>query len=194
VDIISDKRVVYIMPWYKGREYIKVIADDFPGLELTPLEKVRCAKIAWGCGNAVEELHLSGVVHGDINNAQLKLDDEDNVKIYDFGHSFILTQDTKVFYDSKRGAEGYIAPEVLKKNMYSTKSDDFSLGEILRDNPLYDSDDEFAGVVFRLTAQNPDMRMTASEALPMLKAIWERLAIEAQAEVKLQAGFAKLAL
>ncbi|XP_015121165.1 phosphorylase b kinase gamma catalytic chain, skeletal muscle/heart isoform isoform X2 [Diachasma alloeum] len=64
----------------------------------------------------VLHIHSQGIVHRDLKPENILLDDNLNVKITDFGFARMLKPGDKLF--DLCGTPGYLAPEVLKCNMF----------------------------------------------------------------------------
>jgi serine/threonine protein kinase len=77
--------------------------------------------------DALEYLHTNGVSHRDIKPENMMLDNDHNLKLADFGFS-----STQALNETKRGTDGYMAPEIYKGVTYSGQSVDlFATGIIL---------------------------------------------------------------
>ncbi|XP_076181264.1 phosphorylase kinase gamma isoform X2 [Ptiloglossa arizonensis] len=64
----------------------------------------------------VQHIHNQGIVHRDLKPENILLDDNLNVKITDFGFARVLNIEDKLY--DLCGTPGYLAPEVLKCNMF----------------------------------------------------------------------------
>ncbi|XP_076231015.1 phosphorylase kinase gamma isoform X2 [Calliopsis andreniformis] len=64
----------------------------------------------------VQHIHNQGIVHRDLKPENILLDDNLNVKITDFGFARVLKGEDKLY--DLCGTPGYLAPEVLKCNMF----------------------------------------------------------------------------
>ncbi|KAL6259225.1 hypothetical protein P5V15_009144 [Pogonomyrmex californicus] len=64
----------------------------------------------------IQHVHNQGIVHRDLKPENILLDDNLNVKITDFGFARILKPGDKL--EDLCGTPGYLAPEVLKCNMF----------------------------------------------------------------------------
>jgi len=77
--------------------------------------------------SAFEYMHTQGVSHRDIKPENMMLDADFNLKIADFGFS-----SNQALNETKRGTDGYMAPEIYKGDRYSGQSVDlFATGIIL---------------------------------------------------------------
>ncbi|XP_016394679.1 hormonally up-regulated neu tumor-associated kinase homolog A-like [Sinocyclocheilus rhinocerous] len=78
---------------------------------------------------AVEHLHRAGVVHRDLKIENLLLDEQDNIKLIDFGLSNcagILGYSDP--FSTQCGSPAYAAPELLSRKKYGSKVDVWSIG------------------------------------------------------------------
>ncbi|XP_043927349.1 hormonally up-regulated neu tumor-associated kinase [Protopterus annectens] len=78
---------------------------------------------------AVEHLHRFGVVHRDLKIENLLLDEDNNIKLIDFGLSNcagILGYSDP--FSTQCGSPAYAAPELLARNKYGPKVDVWSIG------------------------------------------------------------------
>ncbi|KAJ8412525.1 hypothetical protein AAFF_G00128610 [Aldrovandia affinis] len=78
---------------------------------------------------AVEHLHRAGVVHRDLKIENLLLDENDNIKLIDFGLSNcagILGYSDP--FSTQCGSPAYAAPELLSRKKYGPKVDVWSIG------------------------------------------------------------------
>ncbi|XP_036393337.1 hormonally up-regulated neu tumor-associated kinase homolog A-like [Megalops cyprinoides] len=78
---------------------------------------------------AVEHLHRAGVVHRDLKIENLLLDENDNIKLIDFGLSNcagILGYSDP--FSTQCGSPAYAAPELLSRKKYGSKVDVWSVG------------------------------------------------------------------
>ncbi|KAK7125646.1 hypothetical protein R3I93_021121 [Phoxinus phoxinus] len=78
---------------------------------------------------AVEQLHKKGVVHRDLKIENLLLDEQDNIKLIDFGLcncAGILGYSDP--FSTQCGSPGYAAPELISRKKYGLKVDVWSIG------------------------------------------------------------------
>lgn len=82
--------------------------------------------------SGVEYLHSRGIAHRDLKPENLLLDEQDNLKISDFGFATIFRHmGQERMLDKKCGTLPYIAPEVLVKKYNAQPADIWSCGVIL---------------------------------------------------------------
>lgn len=118
------------------------LIDADPSGRWMAMERVRGALIApWSDGRTESEiipvvrqllrqlgaLHQAGIVHGDIKPSNLMVDHQGNPRILDLGVAAIESDDRKEF----RGTLGYAAPEVLRGEPISARSDLYGVGAVI---------------------------------------------------------------
>ncbi|EKE37545.1 hypothetical protein ENUP19_0285G0023 [Entamoeba nuttalli] len=91
----------------------------------TPLPEQAIACIIKGVVNGLEALHNANIIHLDIKPANILISDDCEVKLTDFGISKHVND---LCEDKWYGSAPYMAPEVVFKKPFTTKSDIWSLG------------------------------------------------------------------
>ena len=95
-----------------------------------PLPLDFCIAVVTQIVDALEHAHTMGVVHGDIKPSNILVtDDEEKVKLVDFGISKLLGGETTPT-DRLFGTPRYVAPELLAGKEADPRSDLFSLGVV----------------------------------------------------------------
>jgi serine/threonine-protein kinase len=128
--IFSDghrSRLYMVMEWCNGRLLRNIISEE------GKLPPERAIRIALGILQALDYIHQHGVVHRDLKPENIMVDDQDNVKLIDFG---IASREgakrlTYAGYSQALGTPEYIAPEQVKGKRGDARSDLYSLGIIL---------------------------------------------------------------
>ncbi len=90
-----------------------------------PLGKEDFFAAASAICQALEFIHGRGVVHGDLKPANILVDADENCRLSDFGLSIIFGEQNK---PRSAGSALYIAPEVLRNEGISMRSDIYALG------------------------------------------------------------------
>ncbi|CAH1388991.1 unnamed protein product [Nezara viridula] len=66
---------------------------------------------------AIQYVHSKRIVHRDLKPENILLDESNNIKVTDFGFAHVLGENQEL--TELCGTPGYLAPEVLKANMFS---------------------------------------------------------------------------
>ena len=130
---------------------------------LTKEDKFR---IAYQLAAALLFLHKNNILHRDVKTDNIFLDENNNVKLADFGLSMYVEG---VVYDagSAPGSPLYMAPEVLEKKDFDVKCEVYTYGLMLYE--IFTGRQAFEGIktVPQLVAQQKE-----AEPLPVTKADW----------------------
>ena len=96
--------------------------------ELTLAVKVR---YLLQIGRALEYAHKKGILHRDIKPGNMRVLEDDRVKILDFGIAKLAGAETQLTRTGKvLGTAGYLSPEQLKGEPVDARSDVFSFGAL----------------------------------------------------------------
>ena len=136
-----------------------------------PTESVRW--LAAGCAEAVESIHLAGLVHRDLKPSNV-LVAPDGPRVIDFG---VARAAERIALTVTRGAVGtpaYMAPEQARDSQAATlASDVYSLGATLlyaaTGHPPYQGD-TVMDVLVKLATEGPDLSGLPDELLPLITA------------------------
>lgn len=141
----SDRSQIYmVMEWVDGKHLRQILG---PERKLPP---ERAVKIALGIADALAYIHSHGIVHRDLKPENIMVDQDDHVKLIDFGiagqegaRRLTFTKLSKV-----RGTPDYISPEQVKGNRGDGRSDIYALGvmlyEMLTGEPPFRGQDPLA--------------------------------------------------
>ena len=119
-------RVYMVMEWCQGR-LLRQIMDE------GRLSHDRAIRIAIGVLEALDYIHANGVVHRDLKPENIMVDEEDHIKLIDFG----IASDsgarrlTYANFTATLGTPNYISPEQVKGKRGDGRSDIYSMGVIL---------------------------------------------------------------
>jgi serine/threonine-protein kinase len=124
----DDRSQLYmVMEWVDGR----LLREILNGLGKLPVE--RAVRIALRISEVLEYIHKHGIVHRDLKPDNIMVDDQDRVKLIDFGiaakagaRRLTFTNLTQVM-----GTAEYISPEQVKGKRGDARSDLYALGVML---------------------------------------------------------------
>jgi eukaryotic-like serine/threonine-protein kinase len=125
--IDSGKNLVFFtMDLLAGRDLDTVLKEE------GPLAPERVAHLLWQVALALSAIHDAGIVHRDLKPENLFLkrrdDDEDLVKILDFGVAKVLESDPKT--TAFVGTPLYMPPEQLRGEQPDARTDVYALGQV----------------------------------------------------------------
>jgi serine/threonine protein kinase len=119
-------RVYMVMEWCDGRLLRKILDED-------RIPQDRAIRIATGVLDALEYIHANGVAHRDLKPENIMVDDQDNLKLIDFGIAgdAAAKRLTYANFTAALGTPNYISPEQVKGKRGDGRSDLYSMGVIL---------------------------------------------------------------
>lgn len=139
---LSKKDNRYIVAYYDHdiqKSYNPLRFEIFMRMEyLTPLNRhIRqngitlgeVLKLGFHMCDALTLCHNNGVMHRDIKEANIFINDSGNFKLGDFGVAKVAIETTKA--GSIAGTASYMAPEIYHREPYDTSVDIYSLGIVL---------------------------------------------------------------
>ena len=137
---LDHPNIIKIFDTCVEKDYAYIVMEYFPGTtlehycsfqSLLPLH--RTIGMIFKCAMALDYAYRQGIVHRDIKPANILVDDNDNVKITDFGLALNISK--KSASDSTFimgvGSPAYMSPEQIKGYPLNQKTDLFSLGVVL---------------------------------------------------------------
>ncbi|KAM7132544.1 hormonally up-regulated neu tumor-associated kinase [Molossus nigricans] len=124
LDILETENSYYlVMELCPGGNLMRKISEK------KRLEEAEARRYIRQLISAVEHLHRAGVVHRDLKIENLLLDEDNNIKLIDFGLSNcagILGHSDP--FSTQCGSPAYAAPELLARKKYGPKIDVWSIG------------------------------------------------------------------
>ncbi|NMG63511.1 protein kinase [Azoarcus indigens] len=125
--VVEQDQAYVVMEYFPGESMERFCSFE----RLLPIH--RTIGIVFKCCMALDHAYRQGIVHRDIKPANILVDDQDNVKITDFG--LALNVSKKVESDSTFimgvGSPAYMSPEQIKGYPLNQKTDLYSLGVVL---------------------------------------------------------------
>jgi serine/threonine-protein kinase len=122
----KHSRIYMAMEWVDGH----LLRDDMSGKAL-PTE--RAVDITAKVCDALDYIHANGVVHRDLKPENIMVDDDDNIKLIDFGIAGSEGSRRLTFaqLSNVMGTPDYISPEQVKGKRGDGRSDIYAIGVML---------------------------------------------------------------
>ena len=119
--------IYMVMEWCEGRLLRQILTEEG---KLVP---ERAIKITLGILRALDYIHNHGVVHRDLKPENIMVDDQDNIKLIDFGIASVggAKRLTYTGYTQALGTPDYMAPEQVKGKRGDARSDLYAVGIML---------------------------------------------------------------
>ncbi len=119
-------RIYMVMEWCPGR-LLREILDE------GRLPQERAIRIAIEVLKALDYIHSNGVVHRDLKPENIMVDEDDHIKLIDFGIAgdTAARRLTYANFTTMLGTPNYIAPEQVKGKRGDGRTDLYSMGVIL---------------------------------------------------------------
>jgi len=124
----DDRRDPYIvMEWVPGRLLRNIIQEN------RKMPPERAIKIVVQICKALDHIHSHGVIHRDLKPENIMIDENDNIKIIDFGISANLGSRRITFakLSDTMGTPDYISPEQVQGGRGDARSDVYAVGVML---------------------------------------------------------------
>ena len=118
-----------ILMEYAGEKNLKQFIQDYKNKNELIDEKIIKDIIIQIC-KGLKVIHDNNMIHRDLTPDNIFIDQNNKIKIGDFGVSKILTN-TKNYAKTQIGKFNYLAPEILKGLEYNNKVDIYALGCII---------------------------------------------------------------
>jgi eukaryotic-like serine/threonine-protein kinase len=120
-------RLYMVVEWVDGRLLRSILNEE----KKLPIE--RAMKIALGICDTLDYMHKRGIVHRDLKPENVMVDENDNIKLIDFG--IAMKEDARrltfVNLSATLGTPDYISPEQVKGQRGDQRSDIYAVGVML---------------------------------------------------------------
>jgi len=119
-------RIYMVMEWCQGRLLRQILEEG-------QLPQERAIRIAIQVLEGLDYIHANGVVHRDLKPENIMVDEDDNIKLIDFGIAgdAAAKRLTYANFTAAIGTPNYISPEQVKGRRGDGRSDIYSMGVIL---------------------------------------------------------------
>jgi serine/threonine-protein kinase len=163
-----------VSEWVNGRLLRSILNDE----KKLPVE--RAVTIVLRICDALDYMHKHGIVHRDLKPENVMVDENDNIKLIDFG--IAMKEDARrltfVNLSATLGTPDYISPEQVKGQRGDQRSDIYALGimlyEMLTGRVPFIGSNPLAAMNERLLIDPPPPRELNEEISPELEEILYR--------------------
>ena len=167
-------RVYMVIEWVEGRLLRSILNEE----RRLPID--RAVKLTLGICDALDYMHAHGVVHRDLKPENIMVDEQDRIKLIDFG--IAMKEDarrlTYVTMSPAMGTPDYISPEQVKGQRGDQRSDIYAVGvmlyETLTGETPYSGSNPLAVMNERLLHDPKPARKLRPEISPELQEILNR--------------------
>jgi eukaryotic-like serine/threonine-protein kinase len=124
----DDRSQIYmVMEWVDGRLLRQVLNES------GKFSPERAVRIATRILNALDYIHKNGVVHRDLKPENIMVDEQDNIKLIDFGIAANVGSRRLTFakLSQTMGTPDYISPEQVRGKRGDARSDLYAVGVML---------------------------------------------------------------
>ena len=143
LEYLEDEKDCYIiMEYFKSKSL-----SDIIGRQTGPMPSKRAVPIFKQVLEGIGYAHDNNIIHRDIKPSNVLVDDNDIVKITDFGIAKVVGDNSMTATGSVIGTRLYMSPEQIQGKRATKKSDIYSLGvtfyEMLAGRVPFESSNEF---------------------------------------------------
>ena len=125
-DIVEGENSLYlVMEFIEGKDLKSIIKQR------EKLSVVEALDIANQVTAGVEVAHKNNIIHCDIKPHNILINDNNQVKVTDFGIARAVTSSTMTITDTIMGSANYFSPEQAQGKEINTYSDIYSIGIVL---------------------------------------------------------------
>jgi eukaryotic-like serine/threonine-protein kinase len=164
---LSHPNLIGIYDYAEGDERPYLVMEYVPGENLAQrvAEKaeVDCARLAGELLGALAHIHRAGIIHRDIKPQNVLIAPDGSAKLIDFGIALPRDATSLTRTGHLLGTARYIAPEVMRGEPATERSDLYSCGVVLRhclgDHPS----GQLRALVERLSSEDPHRRPASAE-------------------------------
>jgi hypothetical protein len=171
---LSHPNLIGVYDYADGAErpylVMEYVAGDNLAQRLSRKTAIDSDRLARELLGALAHIHAAGIVHRDVKAQNVLITQDGNTKLIDFGIALPADATALTRTGNLLGTARYVAPEVMRGDRATERSDLYSCGVVLRDCVDGDASDGLRALVERLCATDPRERpASAREALARLE-------------------------
>ncbi|MDD9147106.1 Stk1 family PASTA domain-containing Ser/Thr kinase [Sporolactobacillus sp. CQH2019] len=125
-DIGEEEDCYYIVMEYVHAMTLKEFIKDY-----SPISISESVDIMKQVARAIAHAHARGIVHRDIKPHNILIDEEEHVKVTDFGIALAISDSTITYTHSIIGSAHYLSPEQARGGKATVKSDIYAFGIVM---------------------------------------------------------------
>jgi serine/threonine protein kinase len=141
--------------------------------EAGALPPERATHLLQQAADALAAAHAAGIVHRDVKPSNMLVDEQDHVKLSDFGIAKADADPSLTQTGLVTGSPAYLAPEVASGRPATDASDVWSLGaslyHALAGRPPYEVGDNLMGTLYQIVHEEPPRLEDAGWLAPLLE-------------------------
>jgi serine/threonine protein kinase len=167
---LSHPNLIGVYDYAEGDErpylVLEYVAGENLAERISRRDAIDCQRLAQQLLGALAHIHAAGIVHRDVKPGNVLIAPDGGAKLIDFG--IALPRDATALTSTGHllGTARYIAPEVMRGEPATERSDLYSCGLVLRDCLGGDAPPQLRALVARLSAADPGARpASAKQAL-----------------------------
>jgi hypothetical protein len=171
---LSHPNLIGVYDYAEGAErpylVMEYVAGDNLSQRLSRNGEIDSERLARELLGALMHIHAAGIVHRDVKPQNVLIAPDGSTKLIDFGIALPSDATALTSTGNLLGTARYIAPEVMRGQRATERSDLYSCGVVLRDCTGSDPSSNLRALVECLCAADPLERpASAGEALARLK-------------------------
>ena len=165
---VSHPNLIDVYDYAEGVERPYLVMEYVPGEDLARRRErgaaIDCKRLARELLGALAHIHAAGIVHRDVKPQNVLLGGEGAAKLIDFGIALPADATALTRTGHLLGTARYIAPEVMRGEAATARSDLYSCGVVLRDCLGDRPAAPLRSLVERLASADPQARPASAEA------------------------------